>query len=520
MFDAAHRFSTEVAYHGQHFPHVEPGAHCVLCQQPIDNAAERMKRFADFVQSDSTKVAAAKREQLGAAARKIETARLVFDVDPALSAELNGIEDGLCDAVGNFETAIATRRTWMLETLISHTWNDVPALDSDPRDRLRSVATRLRKAAADLEKASDENKRKALVTQRDELLARAALGPAAKSIIALIDRMRLKVHLETCKDDLKTKAISDKSKEFASNAVTAALKDALDREFSLLGMAHIRTKLSERNDKGKMKYRLLLDLPVANRLDEILSEGEQRAIAIGAFLAELQLADHGGGIVFDDPVSSLDHFRRQNVARRLVAEAKSRQVVVLTHDTTFLGELRDAVEKLGVDHQMQHLEWQGDRPGYVVEGLPWEHKSCMDRIDRLEKACRRVGKDWPIYPSEADANRMRRQYNELRATIERVVQDVVLNGVIERYRDWIKVGRLDGVVGFDDAEHNEIDRLHKRCCDIVDAHDPASAKNAPVPSPKDLDLDLQSLKKFIAAIKARRAKGRVAQTTGTVSITP
>lgn len=520
MFDAARRFSTESAYEGHPFPHVEPGAHCVLCQQPIDSAADRMKRFADFVQSDAAKVAAAKREQLGAAVRKIEAARLVFDLDPALSSELNAIESGLSDEVSKFESAIEVRRGWMLGATSSHAWSEVAAVEGDPRDRLRGVAARLRKAAAELEKAADEGKRKALEAQRDELVAKAALAPAAKAVVSLIERMRLKARLEKCKDDLKTKAISDKSKEFASTAVTAALKDALDREFGALGMGHIRTKLSERNDKGKMKYRLVLDLPVSNKLDEILSEGEQRAIAIGAFLAELRLASHGGGIVFDDPVSSLDHWRRRHVARRLVEEAKGRQVIVLTHDTTFLGELRDAIEQLGVDHQMHHLEWMGNRPGFVFAGLPWAHKSYKERIDRLEKAQKELEKRWSAYPGEAEAGDMRHQYGFLRATIERVVQDLVLNGVVQRYRDWIRVDNLDEVVGFEAAEHKEIARLFKRCCDVVDAHDPASAKNASVPTPKDLDADLQSLKALIAAIKARRAKGKAAPTMGSVASTP
>src|SRR6266704_598405 len=119
--------------------------------------------------------------------------------------------------------------------------------------------------------------------------------------------------LNECKDDLKTKAISDKAREFASQAVTAALKGALDKEFESLGIGHIKTNLVERVEKGKMKLKLVLDLPVSTKLDEILSEGEQRAIAIGSFLAELHLTGHGGGIVFDDPVSSLDHYRRKGV---------------------------------------------------------------------------------------------------------------------------------------------------------------------------------------------------------------
>jgi hypothetical protein len=41
------------------------------------------------------------------------------------------------------------------------------------------------------------------------------------------------------------------------------------------------------------------------------------------------------GIVFDDPVSSLDHMRREQIARRLAREAKVRQVNVFTHDLAF-----------------------------------------------------------------------------------------------------------------------------------------------------------------------------------------
>lgn len=520
LFDAARRFSTEAAYMGHQFPNLAADARCLLCQQTLDGAADRMKRFADFVESDAAKVAAEKRLQLDGVTKKIEAAQIAFDLSPALSDELKALDENLYAASLAFESAVGTRRNWMLSAVNSHSWISAPILGDDPRDGLRSLASGLRKAAADLEKAADENKRKALKAQHDELQARAALAPSLKAIISVIERMRLKVALESCKDELKTKGISDKSKELASNAVTAALKSALDSEFKLLGMDHIRTKLSERNDKGKMKYRLLLDLPVTNKLDEILSEGEQRAIAIGSFLAELRLANHAGGIVFDDPVSSLDHIRRRHVAGRLVEEAKSRQVIVLTHDTTFLGEIRDAIEQLGVEHLMHHLEWRGARPGFVVDGLPWAHKSYKERIDRLEKAQKALEKRWSAYPGEEEIGEMRHQYAFLRATIERVIQDLVFNGVIQRYRDWIQVGNLEEVVGFDAAEYKEIARLYKRCCDVVDAHDPASAKNAPVPSPQEMDGDLSALNAVIGLIRARRTKAKQVPAQGAAPVTP
>lgn len=186
---------------------------------------------------------------------------------------------------------------------------------------------------------------------------------------------------------------------------------------------------------------------------------------------------------------------------------KKRQVIILTHDTVFLGELRDAIEQESVDFLMRHLEWRNGRPGHVSEGLPWEHKSYKDRLDKHEKAQREIEKDWPAYPNEEDRAKMSRQYDLLRTTIERIVQDVVFAGVVQRYRDWIRIDRLEQVVGFTEAEYQEIDRLHKACCEVVGAHDPASAKDAPVPDAKQLGKDIADLNAIVNSIKDRRKKG-------------
>ena len=129
-------------------------------------------------------------------------------------------------------------------------------------------------------------------------------------------------------------------------------------------------------------------------------------------------------------------------------------------------------------------------------------------MNSLEKAQRSlVKRPWPPYPDQTLRSEMRHQYDTLRATIERVIQDVIFNGVVKRYRDWICVDRLADVVAFEASENEEIQRLHKRCCGIVDAHDPSSAKDSPVPTPDDLEADIEALKKVIDTIKTRRKTG-------------
>ena len=217
----------------------------------------------------------------------------------------------------------------------SHEWGSPPDIADNPYQAVRKLAAQELREARTYIKAADEEHKKKLVQEHAELIARQNLQKSLQGVLDLIERQKKVAALKKCRNDLKTKPISDKSKEFASNAVTKELKMALDVEFSNLEVGYIRTKLKDRNVRGKIFHQLLLEIPTNRNIDQILSEGEQRAIALGAFLAELSLADHSCGIVFDDPVSSLDHGRRQHVARRLVEEAKKRQVIVFTHDTSF-----------------------------------------------------------------------------------------------------------------------------------------------------------------------------------------
>lgn len=505
LFEAARRFSTEAAYTNDEFPHVGEDTQCPLCQQPLgEDASNRLKRFELYIQDNAATVAQENRTKLDSSIKKIESANLDIVFDDTLAEELLGLDSALVNTVHIFESIIIARRVWMLDAVKIHKWDDTPLFGDDPRQALHNIAAKLTSTADEMVKASDESKRKSLEAERDELRARQNLRQSINAIIGLIENKKFKHALESCKSDLKTRPISNKSTEFASNAITPDLKKSLDVEFNNLGISHVRTKLNGRNDRGKMIYRLSLDFPVTSKIEEILSEGEQRAIAIGSFLAELSLANHSGGIVFDDPVSSLDHYRRQKVARRLVEEAMQRQVIVLTHDTAFLGELRYSIDQAGVPNTMHYLEWRDDQPGHINEGLPWIHMGYKQRIKHLEDCLRNLEHPWPAYPSESQVLEIRNLYSLLRATIERVAEDLILNGIVQRYNEYINVGNLHKIMGFETQECEKIQMLHKKCHGITDAHDPSSIRNTTIPTAQEFGDDLKSLKVVIDDIKNSR----------------
>jgi len=179
---------------------------------------------------------------------------------------------------------------------------------------------------------------------------------------------------------------------------------------------------------------------------------------------------------------------------------------VFTHDVVFLHQIRDECDELKAPPLIYFLETDGKGYyGSVAEGLPWAHKSYGERIDHLEKTQKRFERmPWPVDPSENLASDMIRQYSFLRATIERVVQDFVLNATVQRFRDYIAVKNLERVVGLEKPEVDEIFRLNKRCNDVIEAHDPSSAKDEPPPTSDELKHDIEDLKKLIQKIKNRR----------------
>ena len=505
FFEAAKRFSMEEAFKGRDFPSEETDQTCPLCQQSLtEEAKNRLTRFNDYVKADVSLQAKEKQQALSAAVTKIGDASLQVKMSSSLSDEISLLDAELPPRISGFENSVQQRRASMLNAVTSNDWQSITPLQANPKADIRRLAAKQLRTARNYMRASDPETKRKLEQERAELSARLELSKVVTPLLTILGNIKTKDALGKCQRSLNTRPISDKSKELASKAVSEELRAALEKELKALGIDHIGTVLKSRINRGQMLHKLVLNVPTKTKIDEILSEGEQRAIALASFFAELATANHTGGIIFDDPVSSLDHWRRINVAKRLVEESSKRQVIVFTHDTSFLGQLRDELDENATNHRLMYLERDRDSVGYVREGLPWGHQDYKERLTSLEARQQDLSGRWSPYPSEDLTRQLRHLYSDLRATVERVIQDVVFNGVVARYRDWVKVNKLKSVIGFSISEHDDIARIYKRCCDVIDSHDPSSDRGISLPSASDLGSDIQELRQLIANIKQRR----------------
>jgi energy-coupling factor transporter ATP-binding protein EcfA2 len=122
--------------------------------------------------------------------------------------------------------------------------------------------------------------------------------------------------------------------ELFRTVIAVGYRDRLGQECAALDCA-LPVELSARGERGQTVRSLVIR--GRHRPNEILSEGEQRAVALPDFLTEICLNPANAGVVLDDePVNSQDHPRKECIAQRLVKEAGSRQVIVFTHDLVFL----------------------------------------------------------------------------------------------------------------------------------------------------------------------------------------
>ena len=142
--------------------------------------------------------------------------------------------------------------------------------------------------------------------------------------------------------------LSNKSRVI-TQMMNAASESLLNRNFeslfyeecTALRAPEIKIQFSGKQGKAQRKKTLI----GRYRPSLVFSEGEQKVLALADFLAETRVGGSAAPVVLDDPVSSLDHRRIDEVAQRVVALARTCQVIVFTHDIFFASRLLQLMEK-------------------------------------------------------------------------------------------------------------------------------------------------------------------------------
>lgn len=500
LWDSARRYSVTLAYPAETFPVIREDALCLLCQQPIDaTAASRLSRFEQFVQNDVQQRASVARSELQARKTQLETLRIPLSGGLQRDTALRGTPDGR--SVQAFIVASKRRRRYLLRKANRRGAN--PPASLPPRPDLTALRTSLADEIARLRAAAQTDERRKMQNEFGELNDRLKLAPLKDILKHEVARLTYCALLDRARNDCDTTWITRKGGEVAQLVVTARLRSAFAGNLSHLGFTAppVEVKLGL-GTVGQHPYHLSLiareDVPPA----EILSEGEKTCVALAGFLAELETANNGSGIVLDDPVSSLDHHYRLRVARKLVDAAKQRQVVVFTHDIVFLLMLTKYARKGGVALKECSLRRGGSRHGLPQDGPPWVAMTVGKRIGLLRNELQIASTALRKGDRAAYEQKSEWIYDRLRQSWERAVEEVLLNEVVVRFGDGVSTQRLKTLTDITDADVQCVDTEMSYCSSFV--HDESGAVNSGIPEPAVVDSDIKRLDEWVAAVRNRR----------------
>lgn len=274
-----------------------------------------------------------------------------------------------------------------------------------------------------------------------------------------------------------------------------------------LDFRHVAVELKEMGGaEGILYHKLVLSRAPGCRVAPVVSEGEQRCLSIAAFFAELSTADDRSGIVFDDPVSSLDYKWCESVARRLVEAAKHRQVIVFTHDIVFLLLLRQFAEEQQVEQLDQHIRQLDKGAGVCAEEMPWVALPVKKKLGFLKNEWQAADKLYRDGHQSAYEKEAKYLYGLLREAWERGLEEILLWGVVERYRPGVQTKQVLKIADITEDDCRTLEAAMTKCSRWLPGHDQAAAARADVPGSAVLKANIEELEQWIDAIRKRRAR--------------
>ena len=515
MLRYARDFALEVFPDGEP-PQISTAGRCVLCQQELDDdASARLKAFDEYLEDQAAAdVAAAKAAFEQAAALVLNYSIKSKEEVGTFLAGFSALGDDrkvLTEKIGEYFEKANARLTLLKKALGEKDYAKLDGLEplpDSPVDLLSADEKKLAKEGEEFDRlAADDQEAKERVLRIADLNDRKKLSQEIAVILDRRAKLEERLKISACRGLCKLVPITRQITTRRRKLLTPSLKKALKDELSMLRLTHIPVDLNDRGKLGDSIVEVALSAQqrIANN-SEVLSEGEQRGLALACFLAELEEIGRNHGIIVDDPVSSLDHSRMQSVARRLAVEAaKGRQVIVFTHNILFHHMLSSEARCVQVSCHEEWMSSLGDSRFGIIDDAqkPRPMKNVSKRLAEIDSDFKDLTDSQYDHADENFRKRVVGLYTQVRDTWERIVEEILLNKAVQRFRPEIMTQRLEEACINPENDYPLIFEGMKRCSHYS-GHDLAENLSDELPGVDEITKDIEALKSFADMASQRK----------------
>lgn len=494
------------------FPDTKEESKCPLCLQELgEEAKQRFADFEKFVKDDIQKKHDDALSKLNTKIKNLERLDFSFEEQKPTIAELETMLPEFSQKQNQYLEVLSRQKDYLLEILNSkesiETINDIET-ESTPKTLIIELIKNLIEVNEKLKVQSIEEDLKPLNKELNQLNGEKKIFEFKPKLAREIYRQKKIKLINKCIDSCNTRTVTTLSNQLTTTYITQNLKQNFKTELSNLGFKNIKIETETKGKKGKQYHYLKLNEENASNiaLKDILSEGEHRCISLATFLSEISISEHKSAIIFDDPVSSLDHKWRYKISKRIVEESKNRQVIVFTHDITFLLMLQEHSAELTCDIEIMSLTRKRQETGITASNPPWDALSVGKRIGMLKNSRQALEKIERTETEEVYKERAKVLYGKLRETWERFVEEVLLNGAIQRFGRSVQTQRLSKIVDITKNDYDIVDFNMSKCSTYFTGHDTAGTLIEEMPDSAEFLSDVTTLETFISDIRKRRKK--------------
>lgn len=497
LYKAAASFALEGFATEPRFPSSD--AKCPLCLQDLDSAAQdRVRRFKSFM-SKEAKVASDKaKASLDALVATIKR-YTPQSVDLHIAQQVAAQTTAQADVLTNISTQLIARRDHLIKNATSADWQSPPAFPTATTVLLVAAEAELEAKAKESEKLADPLVRTALEQEVKAYEATQMFAAQKEHVLKIVGQYAKAAALGRIAGSINTKLISMEGKSVAEKTLTGGLKAAFSAEMKNLGADGIvLADISHSATKGKTVFGLALTAKSQSaKVGSVLSEGEQRVIALAYFLAEVQAAPDKIGIVLDDPVSSLDYHWEERIAKRIAELAVDRQVIVFTHSVSLVVGLEKHATFTRAPLTRLYIEKRTSGAGHCSpDEAPFDSLSVSKRLAAFKQRLPLLSVEFTKAPTGIEYARLVSQLcGQLRSAWERAVEELVFCDVIRRFGNAIQTKKLKGVMCTTET-FKQVNEAMTKLSAITDAHDTPQDGPSSIPNPNELKALVDSLDAF------------------------
>lgn len=501
LWVAAKEYSMKEAYPDGDTPYIGNDAQCVLCHQPLSDAAkQRFKSFEEHIQGSLEKEVKATQLHFDNLIKKLPTIPTKDTLKTQIAAS-NLVEEEWLPVLSKIWGEIEK----VSEALAKHPEIPNQGFTFDT-SLIAALSEKKEVLAKELENHQKDviafNKEK-LTNELNDYKAKQWASGYIDAIIQEVKRLEKYRQYEEWGKLLGSSKFTRKAGEVSKQVITDAYVKRFNDELDNLGAKKINVQLSKtRVSKGKVMHKLHLMGVNQNftrsKSHDILSEGEQRIVSLAAFLADTNGKPQTTPFIFDDPISSLDQSYELCVAKRLVELSEHRQVIVFTHRISLLGALNDLENPTCVHIRREH--WGCGEHGVV----PLFAKKPLKALNELKnQRLAQARKLLDSHGTEVYAPLAKSICSDFRILLERVVEVEFLADVVQRHRRDVQTkNKIRNLAKITIEDCNLIERLMGE----YSAHEHSQPSESPVepPTPEQLDTDINAVIDWHNEFKARK----------------